>query len=512
MALDNDLRRFRDHDVPMSICLSSVQDLDRLPFPWHREFWTKPMSEDEVGMPLISLGEKRSSGASRLTTPSSPGSKVASRLSSFRNSRNLSRRPSHRNSFRRSRSASRRSSLKVDKEEGEDWEWVWEDEEEEKANDLSVSHLSVTTEKLEEVKEIIEKPEASWRVLRQDSPVNSVTSGHQIQAGLDSNDVLSMFKVGSAKQWKAMSKNLVVNINDVPEEALEEDVRPQTPSHFKPTKAQQLRLLCWKIKPWEEAKDKNLFTSVLAAGWGVDCDEVYPKIFIGDEASARNIPFLHKVGITHVLNTAEGIWTDHSFVDLTSEFYDGSGITYQGLQLWDHPNVKILPYLGCANEFIAGALKSGGKCLVHCQMGVSRSATCAIAYMMMTQGWLAVDTFRLFRKRRDIRPNDYYLDQLVELDNDLRKERELGLPRQIHLVGLSHIDALPKPWHVEFWKAIPTDETLPFTLSSLSHDAKKKRSSALLSNRHSQMSEWEWEYYSQSEEEENRSLYEYGAD
>ena len=98
-------------------------------------------------------------------------------------------------------------------------------------------------------------------------------------------------------------------------------------------------------------------------------------------------------------------------------------------------------------------------------MGVSRSATCAIAYMMLTNGQLAVDVFRLFRKRRDIRPNDYYLEQIVELDNDLRKERDLGIPRKIHLKGLAEIGQIPKPWHFEFWKAIPTDETLPFTLT-----------------------------------------------
>ena len=113
---------------------------------------------------------------------------------------------------------------------------------------------------------------------------------------------------------------------------------------------------------------------MMGAPWGVDCDEVYPNLFIGDEASARNTQFLRKMGITHVLNTAEGVWTDHSFVDLTSAYYEGTGIEYQGLQLWDHPNVKILPYLGCADEFISKALGGGGKCLVHCQMGVSRSA------------------------------------------------------------------------------------------------------------------------------------------
>ena len=84
---------------------------------------------------------------------------------------------------------------------------------------------------------------------------------------------------------------------------------------------------------WDEAKDKRLFTSMMAAGWGVDCDEVWPNLYIGDEASARNLGFLRSRGITHVLNTAEGVWTDHSFVNLNEEYYQGTGIAYRGLQV-----------------------------------------------------------------------------------------------------------------------------------------------------------------------------------
>jgi hypothetical protein len=98
-------------------------------------------------------------------------------------------------------------------------------------------------------------------------------------------------------------------------------------------------------------------------------------------------------------------------------------------------------------------------------MGVSRSSTAAIAYMMITNDWTASDVLRLFRKRRDVRPNDFYLTQLVELDNDLRKLRECGVPRQIKLHQLKDIDLLPKPWHYQFWESMPTDETLPFSLS-----------------------------------------------
>ena len=54
--------------------------------------------------------------------------------------------------------------------------------------------------------------------------------------------------------------------------------------------------------------------------------------------------------------------------------YEGTGIKYLGFPLWDCPQCNVTPYLGCAAEFIATAVaERGGKCLVNCQMGVSRS-------------------------------------------------------------------------------------------------------------------------------------------
>ena len=134
-----------------------------------------------------------------------------------------------------------------------------------------------------------------------------------IQAGIDKSDPLSIVKVSSAKQWKAISKNLTINFNDIELEdadsktvenetientnteennlsssiGLDTVGRPSTPVSFNPTKVQQLRMICWKIKPWEYPKERGLFHSLLGAGWGVDCDEVYPNLFVGDEASAR---------------------------------------------------------------------------------------------------------------------------------------------------------------------------------------------------------------------------------
>ena len=50
-------------------------------------------------------------------------------------------------------------------------------------------------------------------------------------------------------------------------------------------------------------------------------------------------------------------------------------------------------------------------------MGVSRSCTCAMAYMMKTHGWTAVQTMRQFRANRDVRPNDGFMRYIVAFDN-----------------------------------------------------------------------------------------------
>ena len=83
---------------------------------------------------------------------------------------------------------------------------------------------------------------------------------------MEDNDPLKMVKVSSARHWKAISHRLTVNFEgmeldenkeDQPMQGLEpvtrSDVgadveRPTTPTHFKPSTATQLRLICWKVR------------------------------------------------------------------------------------------------------------------------------------------------------------------------------------------------------------------------------------------------------------------------
>ena len=60
-------------------------------------------------------------------------------------------------------------------------------------------------------------------------------------------------------------------------------------------------------------------------------------------------------------------------------------------------------------------------------MGMSRSGTCVLAYLMLKKDMSAVDALQEVRRHREIRPNDGFLRQLADLDNKLRKEREKSL-------------------------------------------------------------------------------------
>ncbi|CAG9803760.1 unnamed protein product [Chironomus riparius] len=156
--------------------------------------------------------------------------------------------------------------------------------------------------------------------------------------------------------------------------------------------------------------------------YDVDCDEVYPRVYIGDAAAARNKQYLRMMGITHVLNTAEG--SRFGQVDTGHSYYrDMSNLRYMGFPLTDQPSTDISRYFYIASKFIENALNSGGKVLVHCMVGMSRSATCTLAYLMISRKMSAAEAIRTVRMHRDIHPNEGFLQQLADLDNELKRDR-----------------------------------------------------------------------------------------
>ncbi|XP_061519979.1 dual specificity phosphatase 29-like [Phycodurus eques] len=156
-------------------------------------------------------------------------------------------------------------------------------------------------------------------------------------------------------------------------------------------------------------------------------DQVWPQVYIGDEATAKDKLKLKKLGITHILNAAEGTWNN---VDTGPGYYGDMSVAYHGVVASDKPSFDLSQYFFTAARFIRTALADPhNKLLVHCVMGRSRSATLFLAYLMIGEGMTLADAAAHVKTRRRILPNWGFLKQLRELDEQLLDQRRDGSVR-----------------------------------------------------------------------------------
>ncbi|GAB1298623.1 Dual specificity phosphatase 29 [Apodemus speciosus] len=149
-------------------------------------------------------------------------------------------------------------------------------------------------------------------------------------------------------------------------------------------------------------------------------NEVWPRLHIGDEATALDRYGLQKAGFTHVLNAAHGRWN----VDTGPDYYRDMAIEYHGVEADDVPTFDLSIFFYSAAAFIDSALRDEhSKILVHCAMGRSRSATLVLAYLMIYKNMTLVDAIQQVAKNRCVLPNRGFLKQLRELDKQLVKQR-----------------------------------------------------------------------------------------
>ncbi|XP_077571646.1 dual specificity protein phosphatase 26-like [Stigmatopora nigra] len=119
-------------------------------------------------------------------------------------------------------------------------------------------------------------------------------------------------------------------------------------------------------------------------------DEVWPKLYIGDRKR-----------------------------DGCPDFYQRMMIRYLGIEADDACHFDMSVNFQAAADFIHTALRRGGRVLVHCQVGVSRSATLVLAYLMLKQKLTLVEAICAVKKNRGVYPNRGFLRQLIRLDKQL---------------------------------------------------------------------------------------------
>merc|ERR1712107_799824 len=105
--------------------------------------------------------------------------------------------------------------------------------------------------------------------------------------------------------------------------------------------------------------------------------KISDQLYLGNQSNAMDLAQLRhpKDTITHVVVVIRNGPTPH----------EGEGVKYSVINLDDLPNERLLDVLSTTYTFIDGAIKAGGKVLVHDDTGKSRSASVIIAYLMKTQ-------------------------------------------------------------------------------------------------------------------------------
>ena len=169
-----------------------------------------------------------------------------------------------------------------------------------------------------------------------------------------------------------------------------------------------------------------------------------PGLYVAGRQTAEA---LQALGVSHVLDVPG---------TLSSNLAAEARVRVMGLGVLDEPEANLLDQLPAALDFSASALGAGGRVLVACEAGVSRSAAVALAHLIREEGGEAPVEAQLAELQRvypAAEPNEGFMAQLelframgCRLDRGhapYRKFRTENLGRQYHVEGrvaLSELD------------------------------------------------------------------------
>uniref|UniRef100_A0A4W3JI72 protein-serine/threonine phosphatase n=1 Tax=Callorhinchus milii TaxID=7868 RepID=A0A4W3JI72_CALMI len=149
---------------------------------------------------------------------------------------------------------------------------------------------------------------------------------------------------------------------------------------------------------------------------------IFDHLYLGSEWNASNLEELQGAGVGYILNVTREI----------DNFFSGL-FDYHNIRVFDEDTTDLLSFWNDTYNFITKAKKNHSKCLVHCKMGVSRSASTVIAYAMKEYGWSLERAYKYVKEKRSIaQPNTGFMKQLAEYEGilDASKQRHNSLWRR----------------------------------------------------------------------------------
>ncbi|XP_041253730.1 dual specificity protein phosphatase 1 isoform X3 [Onychostruthus taczanowskii] len=137
--------------------------------------------------------------------------------------------------------------------------------------------------------------------------------------------------------------------------------------------------------------------------------EILPFLYLGSAYHASRKDMLDALGITALINVSANC----------PNHFEGH-YQYKSIPVEDNHKADISSWFNEAIDFIDSVKNEGGRVFVHCQAGISRSATICLAYLMRTNRVKLDEAFEFVKQRRSIiSPNFSFMGQLLQFESQV---------------------------------------------------------------------------------------------
>ena len=161
--------------------------------------------------------------------------------------------------------------------------------------------------------------------------------------------------------------------------------------------------------------------------------EIEPGLYLGDLGSSYRRDILAENKITAMVSLSDGrsaMWSspaNRALVPKDRHFF---------LPCLDTSTQDLVKDFAEIYDFMDDKLQDPGETgnvLVHCTMGVSRSTTIVVAYLMRKQGLSRDDALAVVKKSRKVKPNPNFMEQLevwAETNYEIWADPDMKTPKK----------------------------------------------------------------------------------
>ena len=139
-------------------------------------------------------------------------------------------------------------------------------------------------------------------------------------------------------------------------------------------------------------------------------NKIEDLLFLGDFEGACNQSLLNNLDIKTVITIKDSEIPNDKRSD---------GVIYQSIIADDHPSVDLLSHFHETNAWITYGQSKGHGVLVHCQAGMSRSATVVIAFLMNKYNKSSTETKTLVKSKRSVVSPNFGFEAQLQIYEDM---------------------------------------------------------------------------------------------